>query len=170
VRVAAAISWPERLKPRASAGVGPIAYIDILPTIAGLAEAKLSGPVDGKDVSMSLLSGKRLPDRTLFLGEDYSKPSITGERGPTDPEALRGRAGAVISGSWKLVGDQLFDLEADPVEEQDVAAQHPETVEKLKQEVTQFSALRKVPRNRMNAARLPSIPQWDIRSTPLQIE
>ena len=105
-----------------------------------------------------------MADRTLFLGEDYSVPAETGERGPTAPEALRGRAGAIIVGPWKLVGDQLFDVEADPYEKQDVAAQHPDIVKRLSADVARFEALRQVPREQMNAARLPPIKLWTIGS------
>lgn len=164
VRVAAAIAWPAGLKPRPSADIGPIAYVDLLPTVAHLAGAKLRRPVDGQDVSRQLVSGTHLPQRTLFLGEDYSKPEITGERGPRAPEALRGRAGAVMVGRWKLVGDQLFDIDADPYEKTDLAAQHPEIVRRLAGEVARFAALREVPRQRMNAARLPPIKLWQIPS------
>jgi arylsulfatase B len=163
VRVAAAIAWPAHLKPRARAGVGPISYVDVLPTIAALAGAKLNRPVDGEDVSGALLSGRPMGDRTLFLGEDYSVPAPTGERGPTAPEALRGRGGAVLVGRWKLVGSQLFDMEADPYEKDDVAAQHPNIVKRLSAEVARFSALRQVPRQRMNAAGLPPVKLWAIK-------
>lgn len=162
VRVAAAMAWPAHLAPRSEAGVGAVAYVDILPTFAALAGAPLKRPVDGEDVSTSLISGKSLADRTLFLGEDYSVPAETGERGPTAPEALRGRAAAIVIGRWKLVGAQLFDIEADPYEKQDVAAQHPQIVQKLAAEAARYAALREVPRDRMNAAKLPPIKLWTI--------
>jgi arylsulfatase B len=164
VRVAAAMAWPAGLKPRANAGIGPIAYVDLLPTVAQLAGAQLRRPVDGQDVSKQLVTGTHLPERTLFLGEDYSRPDITGERGPRAPEALRGRAGAVMVGRWKLVGDQLFDIESDPYEKTNLAAQHPEIVSRLSAEVARFAALREVPRRRMNAARLPPVKLWRIPS------
>lgn len=162
VRVAAAIAWPKHLLPRASANVGPVSYVDMLPTIAKLAGVALTRQVDGQDVSAALLSGRKLPERTLFLGEDYSRPAETGERGPGSPEALRGRAGSVMVGRWKLVGDQLFDIDADPYEKNDVAAAHPDVVKRLSAEVARFEALRQVPRRRMNEARLPPIKRWEI--------
>lgn len=166
VRVAAAMAWPAGIHPRPKAGVGPVSYVDVVPTLAAITGAKLRRPVDGEDVSAALKNGKPLPARTLFIGEDYSRPWITGERGPRTPEALRGRGGSVISGRWKLVGDQLFDLEADPYEKSDLAAANPEIVKRLIAEVERFSALRKVPRNRINAAKLPPVKQWRIPDAP----
>jgi hypothetical protein len=75
---------------------------------------------------------------------------------------LRARAGSVIVGRWKLVGDQLFDLASDPYEKTDVAAQHADIVKRLKVQVAKFSALRKVSRDRLNATHLPPIPLWTL--------
>jgi arylsulfatase B len=162
VRVAAAIAWPGHLRPRPTANVGAIAYVDVLPTIAHLAGASLPRPVDGEDVSGALLSGHRLPRRAIFLGEDYRVPAAEGERGPTDPESLRGRTLSVVVGKWKLVGDQLFDIEADPDERANVAADHRDVVARLKRRAVAFAALRQVPRARMNATHLPPIPLWEL--------
>ena len=166
VRVAAAMAWPAGISPRAKAGIGPVAYIDVMPTLAAMAGVELQRPVDGQDVSGALRAGKRLAPRTLFLGEDYSRPWITGERGPRHPEALLGRGGSVISGRWKLIGKQLFDLEVDPYEKNDVAATHPAVIKRLSAEVEQFSALRQVPRSRINDARLPPVKRWQIPDAP----
>lgn len=163
VRVAAAISWPAGLKPRAEAGIGPVSYVDVVPTLAHLAHAALDRPLDGKDMSAALLSGQRPKgERSFFLGEDYRTAPAYGERGPGGPEFLRGRAASAAIGRWKLVGDELYDTEADPYEKTDVAAQHPDIVQRLKAQVAAYSALRQVPRDRMNATHLPPIPLWEL--------
>jgi arylsulfatase B len=162
VRVAAAMSWPAGLKPRARADIGDVSYVDILPTVARLAGTHSERTLDGRDVSDALLSGKPLGDRTLFMGEDYRVAAAEGERGPTDPEALRGRAAAAIDGKWKLVGGELYDLDADPYEKQDVAAQHPDIVARIEKRVADYVALRRVPRTRMNATHLPPLPLWEL--------
>ncbi len=161
VRVAAAISWPAALKPRAQAGVGPISYVDVLPTLAGITGARLGRPVDGQDVSARLLAGGPPAARKLFMGEDYRVPPKYGERGPSDPQSLAGRAPSVIDGGWKLVGGMLFDLNADPNESRDLAAQHPDLVARLSAEAAKFGALRQVPRDRLNATQLPPLPLWE---------
>lgn len=162
VRVAAAIAWPGHLKPRAQADMGAMAYVDVLPTMAHFAHASLQHVVDGRDVSQSILTGRPIPDRTIFLGEDYRIPAAQGERGPTSPEALRGRMASAIVGRWKLVGDQLFDILADPYEQHDVAAEHPDQVRIVGKQIAKYVALRQVPRERMNATHLPPIPLWEL--------
>ena len=162
VRLAAAIAWPGHLKPRPEAAVGAMAYVDVVPTFAHLAQAKLPRPVDGEDVSGELLSGRQIASRTIFLGEDYRVPAAEGERGPTDPEGLRGRAAGIIVGHWKIVGDQLFDVQADPFEKNDVAAEHPDILARLTRQAAAYAALRKVPRARMNATHLAPIPLWEL--------
>jgi len=163
VRVAAAMSWPARLKPRPEADIGPVSYVDLLPTLAHIAGAKLTWAVDGKDVSTALLSGERhAGERTLFVGEDYRTPPKYGNRFRGTPAMLRARAGSVIVGRWKLVGDQLFNLADDPYEKNDVAAQHADIVKRLKVQVAKFSALRKVSRDRLNATHFAAIPLWTL--------
>jgi arylsulfatase A-like enzyme len=91
--------------------------IDVLPTVAALTGAPLPEDVhlDGVD-----LLAPEDPDRALFL--QWHR----GDR----PE--RYRAFAVLSDRWKLYEDALFDLDADPSEEHDVAGEHPELVRSLR--------------------------------------
>src|SRR3546814_643184 len=114
-------------------------------------------------MATALLSEQRpVGGRTLFVGEDYRTPPKYGNRFPGNPAMLRARAGSVIVGQWKLVGDQLFDLASDPDEKNDVAAQHADVVRQLKAQVATFSALRKVSRDQLNATHLPPLPLWTL--------
>lgn len=99
-----------------------IATLDILPTIARLAGAELptSLKVDGFDISGVLLGGTdaHSPRTTL-----YSLYGLNKNR----QESMR-------EGRWKLhlaEPPQLYDLTSDASEATDVAAQHPEVVQKL---------------------------------------
>src|SRR3546814_20342836 len=94
------------------------------------------------------------------LGEDYRTPPKYGNRFPGNPAMLRARAGSVIVGQWKLVGDQLFDLASDPDEKNDVAAQHADVVRLPKAQATPFSALRQLSRDHLTATRLRPLPRW----------
>lgn len=162
VRVAAAIAWPARLRPRPRASVGSLSYLDIMPTFAALAGTKPARKVDGADIGKNLSSGTVLSDRTLFIGEDYREAPAYGERFSRAPDALAGRAPAVLSGRWKLVGNRLYDIVADPSEGRDIAADHPDVVRRLHAEMARFTALRDVPRDRLNATKLPPLRQWKI--------
>jgi len=168
-RVAAAMSWPAGLEHRAAAEVGPVSYVDILPTLAHIAGATMRRTVDGEDLSAALLSGTPpTGKRTLFMGEDYRVAAASNERGPTDTQALRGRAAAGRIGRWKLVGEELYDVVADPYEKHDVAAEHPAIVANLEQRIARFSLLRRVPRERMNATHLAPIPLWTLPGEGMQ--
>jgi arylsulfatase A-like enzyme len=99
------------------------AHIDVLPTLMGLCGVtKPDGPpVDGIDLSQRLRSGAAtLPDRTLF---------VHSQRIP-NPE--KWRKCSVMTERWRLVnGKQLFDIQADPGQRQEISAQHPKVVQRM---------------------------------------
>lgn len=93
------------------------ATIDILPTLAKLTGAAVPSDriIDGKDISDLLLRpGAKSPHEVLFY--EYE---------------------GVRKGKWKLVRlrrekkDELFDLEADLGEKNNIAAKHPDILEEL---------------------------------------
>lgn len=113
--------WPGKV-PAARRSDDFITTLDLLPTFARLAGAELpkDRPLDGFDVSPVLLgeAGARSPRTTL-----YSLYGLNAKR----QESMR-------EGRWKLhltTPPQLFDLTVDPGEATDVAAKHPEVVERL---------------------------------------
>ena len=118
IRVPALIRWPRRLaggrKLDALAG-----YVDVLPTLA--AAAGHTGPLatlDGIDL-LPILGGEQpAPERALY------------------PDRF-----AVVSARWKLVNDELYDLAGDPGEQHDVAAQHPERLAQLREQLAAFRSL-----------------------------
>jgi len=150
-RMPAMARWPERIP--AGREVQAVAdMMDWLPTLVDLAGARLPDdrPIDGRSL-VGVLQG-------------------TGERQATPFFYLRLRlpfgdqhhsVGAVRDGRWKLTlpqrgypyilepllkaelywhGLMLFDLEADPGEQNDVAAEHPDVVARLSKEIDDFNA------------------------------
>lgn len=122
-RVGAVVNWPGHVP--AGEVHGLVHVVDMLPTIADVAGASTEGtlPLDGVDQWPTIAEGKPSP-RTGF---------------PYNVEMFRG---GVRDGDWKLVWKtplpaslELFDLSKDPDEKTNVAAEHPETVERLKGEV-----------------------------------
>jgi arylsulfatase A-like enzyme len=126
--------WPGTFKP---ADVGALAaHIDFYPTIAELAGAKLSGPVQAQVEGRSLVPLLRNPaavwtDRVLFTHVGRW------ERGHV--AQAKYRECSVRTTRWHMVcvsktGDkqwQLFDVKADPGEKNEVAASHPDVVKEL---------------------------------------
>jgi arylsulfatase A-like enzyme len=119
VRVPAFVNWPGHLAPKEVDAV--VDMVDVMPTLLGLAGAKGSPthPFDGKDLWPVMAEGKASPHDDILL----------------NVESWRG---AVRKGRWKLIrlallpgNTELFDIEADPRETTNVAAQHPDIVREL---------------------------------------
>jgi arylsulfatase A-like enzyme len=118
--VVALANWPGRI-PAGSKVDGKMHVVDMYPTLAGLAGAKLgkNKPLDGRDVWKTISAGAPSP-RTEIV---YNIEPF--------------RAG-VRDGDWKLIWrtplpatQELYNLRLDPYEKRDVASEHPEIVAKL---------------------------------------
>jgi len=142
LRVPLIARWPGRIAGGRTIDE-PATMLDWLPTLAGVAGAPLPDGValDGKDI-LPLLdgSGARDPDgpfRFVFWRQDNSG------------------IGAYREGRWKLKlavvggesvyarydhGDLLFDLEADPGEQNDLAGSMPDKVAEMKQRLAELAA------------------------------
>ncbi|MDB4673343.1 arylsulfatase [Verrucomicrobiales bacterium] len=118
-------------------------HIDLLPTLADLTGAELptQNEAEGRSLYPLIDDGVdgtqgEWPHRYLFfhfgrwfdLKAYKSNPKMT----PPDPDDFKDKLFAVRDSKWRLVEDQLFNLESDPGEKTDVAADHPEVVAKMK--------------------------------------
>ena len=99
----------------------PAQHVDVLPTLLGHLGIE-APPTDGRDLLAARRRGDDPPDVYTHLDVDGH------------------RAASVIRGRYKLVLPQspsqgtepmLFDLEADPAEQEDLAADRPEVVERM---------------------------------------
>jgi arylsulfatase A-like enzyme len=126
--------WPQHIKPGACERL--TAHIDIMPTFAELAGVAAPKDIDGFSV-VPLLENPSAPwhdDRILFTHVGRwggMKPSTVA------PEKFGGGPGQ-CSMRWQQYiqvyekgGWRLYDLQADPGEKTDIAAQHPDVVAKL---------------------------------------
>lgn len=132
---------PGRL-PAGEVRVGPATLLDLYPTISSLAGAPLpeGRAYDGQDILPLLRGDAPAPERALVFSN-------------------RSRVNAVRSGPWKLhlreraldkqgrarrprdlVPPQLYRLDRDPSEGTDVAASHPATVDRLRNDADRFEA------------------------------
>lgn len=122
-RVAACANWPGRIKAQTVDGI--IHAVDILPTIAALANASTAAckPLDGLNVWNTIAEGQPSP-RTEFV---------------YNVEPFRA---ALRQGDWKLIwrplipsSADLFNLAEDPYETTNLAEQHPDRVSAMKAQI-----------------------------------
>lgn len=128
-RVPFIIRWPDGRIEAGKSIESLTAHIDILPTfieLCGLDAPEIE--YDGSDISELLYTdGKDWPERALVVESQRV----------VDP--IKWRKSAVMTDRWRLVnGQELFDIEADPKQVQNVASQFPEVVERLRAEYDTF--------------------------------
>ena len=120
VRVSFAVSWPGKIEPgRVSEHVGY--FPDVLPTIAQAAGGSLPTDIDG----ISFLS--ELIGETASGNKQQQHDYLYWEHGNWV---------AIRQGDWRAVHPgkkdwELYNLKSDPSESKDVAADHPEILNKL---------------------------------------
>ena len=131
VRVPFFVRWDGKYSPRDIYKLS--AHIDILPTLAAVAGAKLPpSQVEGRSLLPLLLGQKiRMPDRYLFSQK---------ARWPTgsDPDKHQWNNFAVRNDRYRLVGNQLFDLVADPGQKTNVADKFPGVVKDMRNAYDKF--------------------------------
>ena len=149
IRVPLIISWPERVN--AGTTDEPVTNMDFYPTIHRIIQAKQKvEPLDGNDI-FPLFSGEMISERALF----WHFPIYLQAYNPKEDEArdplFRTRPGSVIrKGKWKLheyfenMEVELFNLESDPSERNNIAAKYPQVAKEMLMELNQW-------RRKMNA-------------------
>ena len=127
-RVPAFANWPGHIAPGTVIET-PVHVVDILPTLAALGGAPTDKclPIDGIDISAALL-GEGEPARTEVV---------------YNIEPFRA---AIREGDWKLVWRtllpakvELFNIDEDPNESRNLAADHPEKVAELQARIGQLA-------------------------------
>lgn len=132
VRLAAFANWPGKIKP----GVvhEPLHHVDIMPTLLALAggQGDPAKPFDGKNAWATLAEGKPSPHEDILI----------------NAEAFRG---AIRAGKWKLIKValmpgkiELFDLDKDPGEKDNVAERHPDVVKDLEARLLAYARQQKM--------------------------
>jgi len=152
VRVCAFATWPGHL-PAGARNRRPLHIVDWYPTLLGLAGARVDqpAPLDGLDAWDALRGVAESPHDAILLN---AAP----------------RGGAIRMGDWKLVVTQprsgerakqrdgkagkdveLYDLAADLGETRDLAASHPDVVNRLRQRYDEYAAAAVAPKNAEDA-------------------
>ncbi|MBL8169886.1 MAG: arylsulfatase [Acidobacteria bacterium] len=136
--------WPGSLTPGATDALA--AHVDVFPTLAALAGAKLNASVKAQVEGRSLLpvlknASAPWPDR-VFVRHIGRWPK------GADPNRYKYTQVSVRTKRWHLVNDSkennkrwaLYDLSVDPGEKTDVIAQHPDVVKQLEAEYDRWWA------------------------------
>jgi len=141
IRVPITIRWPEVVEAGSTCAV-PVTGLDFYPTfLDAIGASPSTGKVlDGRSI-LSLLTGKgSFPkDRTLYWHFPVYLQNYAGEEDQSRDAKFRTRPGTVLrKGKWKLHeyfedgALLLFDLEKDPGETHNLAAEKPKKLEALK--------------------------------------
>lgn len=131
IRVPCFLRWPGRIQA-GTTDARISAHIDLMPTILDACGVALPQLAKGRKIDgLSLLQPAK--ERSLFF---------QWHRGG-EPQPFRDCA--VLTERWKLIGTakqtpQLYDLQADPAESRDLAAQEPEVTARLRRSYDEWFA------------------------------
>ena len=128
------VKWPGTVAP-ATVCSTPVMNIDFYPTFARIIDAAInpSQPVDGISI-LPLLRGRTINRDTLYWHYPLKKPHFLGGRS----------SGAIRMGHWKLIEFfddrhlELYNLEDDIAETNNLAARHPEKLKQLHTRLTRW--------------------------------
>lgn len=121
-RVPSIVRWPGVIEPGTTAILS--STLDVMPTLLHWAGIDFRGRQDGLNLAAAIAGQSALPDRRLFWGSD----------------GTFWQGAAMREGRYKLMIDvsgdndgapQLFDLEADIGEQDDIADENPERVSRM---------------------------------------
>ena len=144
VRVPCVMRWPGKI-PAGAEQDEPAMTIDILPTIANLIAAEQpKKQIDGKDIWQLIMNDATATSPHEAYYFYYKKNELQGMRSgkwklyfPHTYRSLEGRTGrsdgVPIDYGEKKMGLELYDLENDIGEENNVAGQYPAVVDSLQQ-------------------------------------
>ena len=127
-RVSCFLRWPGGLP--ANRRIAELtAHIDILPTLLDLCGIGPADDMDGLSLA-KLMRGEQpsLPERAIII-----------QLQPATPRKWHHTA--VLSGAWRLIkNDELYNLEADPGQRQNILADRPQVAARLRAEYERFWA------------------------------
>lgn len=134
IRVPMIARWPNHIQP-GSTSSHALYFPDVLPTFAELANVSDEVPTNIDGISfLPALYGKQNKEHPFMYWEDADY-----ERTPPFGEITSTLKQAVLQGEWKAVKNapdypvELYNLTSDIGEQNNVAAEHPDLVNKLEQ-------------------------------------
>jgi len=146
VRVPLIVSWPGHIELGSQSDL-PVSNIDFYPTLLSVIKQKpATGKIlDGIDISPEWMGQKMENDRTLYWHFPVYLQAYSGAKDDSRGILFRTRPGSTLrQGKWKLhqyfedepdMAYELYDLEADPGERNNIIQKQPEMAKKLKRKL-----------------------------------
>ena len=134
------ILWGPGRVPKGSRIEEPVELIDVMPTLLDLSGLHVPKEAQGQSLR-PLFAGP--PGKSTVGAGGWTKRPVIAERQPIGRETdrLAGEMYAIMDGGWKLIQNvkrppdkaefELFDFYKDPLDQKDVAAEHPDVVARL---------------------------------------
>lgn len=132
VRVPCIFSWPGHI-PEGKTVDAMIHVTDLYPTLINVSGGSLKQdlPLDGMDMWETLVKGKKSPRKEIV----HSLPADFSDTGTK----------SIRQGPYKLVGDELYNIDKDPYETVDIANEKQEVMEALRRRIDELVAERRTP-------------------------
>jgi arylsulfatase A-like enzyme len=150
------ILWGPGRVPKGARVEEAVELIDVMPTLLDLSGLRIPREAQGQSLR-PLLAG-RPGQGAVAAGNGWKKKPAIAEKQPTGVEGReKNESYAIMDGNWKLIQNvvrapekpefELFDFYKDPLDQKNVAAEHPEVVARLARALDGF-------RNMARGARL----------------
>ena len=130
VRVPLVVHWPGRI-PRGEVLRQPVEMVDLMPSILDLGGLPVDARLSGRSLAVPLLGEGDVLPRPVFLFRRHY------DGGRLGPFTVRGVQLGVREGYWKYIVApeegtmELFDLEADPGERNNIVGARPDVASRL---------------------------------------
>ena len=132
-RVPFFVHWPAGNIGGGRDVTGLTAHLDVLPTLADLCGIPAGDrSLDGKSFATALRNPSITPARKQLVVQFQGGAHFRGPPAPWEHSC-------VLEGRWRLInGSELYDVSVDPAQRNDVAASHPDVIQRLKQHYWPF--------------------------------
>lgn len=142
VRTVGVVEWPAKIEQEMRTSV-PAVHMDMYPTLLDIVGIALPNQPALDGISLLPLFEGKMTERPKPLGFMLRTTSMPGSDGLAELDFVRHTQGVWIDGKYKLIvgpslGERpasvaLYDIFADPAEQTNLAEQHPELVQRMRQ-------------------------------------
>ena len=135
------IFWAPGRIPKATRIKEPVELIDIMPTLLDLSGLRVPPAAQGQ--SLRPLLGGGADGAVVAAKDGWKKRPVIAEKQPIGRQDFpnKSESYAIMDGGWKLIQNvvrppekpefELFDFQKDPLDQKNVAAEHPDVVARL---------------------------------------